>query len=88
MARYAAIFSALALFGLALQFLGPMPASALDAELADKCRRLMIGAFPHQPPGTKKGIAAAQRKYFQECLQNNGIMPEPDNSNPPPKPPR
>jgi hypothetical protein len=87
MGRLTKSFRATALLTLVTQFIAIAPASAVEAELAGKCRQLMVKAYPHQAPGTKKGIATAQRKYFQDCIKNNGIMPKIDNLNLPPAPP-
>jgi hypothetical protein len=45
------------------------PASAVDADVAKKCRALAIKAHPTPKAGTKAGGAEkAQRDYFQTCL--------------------
>ena len=45
---------------------GPAGA-APTAELAKKCREMMIKAYP-------KGPAQQQRDYFKTCLERNGKM--------------
>ena len=52
------------------------PAAALTAELAKLCRSMAIKAHPTARPGTAGGSAAAQRAYFQKCVENDGKMPE------------
>ena len=53
-----------------------VPANAqISAELAKKCRALMIKAHPVELHGPS-GSAAAQRAYFQECIRQQGNMPE------------
>jgi hypothetical protein len=47
------------------------PAYALDADLARKCRALMIKAHPIEVFGSA-GSAAAQRVYFQDCIRKGG----------------
>jgi len=46
-------------------------AETLTAELAKKCRELMIKAYPRLPVGTKFGNAQKQREYFQACVAQN-----------------
>ena len=53
----------------------PASAAPPSAELAKKCRELMVKAYPPVPAGTAKGNAQAQRAYFQKCIANNGNMP-------------
>lgn len=64
------------IYSIPLQFSATASAGAVDAELADKCRRLMIKAYPYQPPGKKDGTAAAQRRFFDDCIKNKAIMPD------------
>ncbi|HZP75187.1 MAG TPA: hypothetical protein VFB45_03500 [Pseudolabrys sp.] len=53
------------------------PAHAeITAELANKCRALMVKAHPTLMYGST-GSAGAQRTYFKDCLAHNGDMPEP-----------
>ncbi len=54
---------------------GPTPASAITADLAKKCRALMLKAHPYEWPGGRNGVAQAQRDYFNKCVANNGEMP-------------
>lgn len=52
--------------------LSSAPASAgISAELANKCRTMMIKAHPVEVFGAQ-GSAAAQRSYFAECVSRNG----------------
>ncbi len=69
-----AIFAA-ALVPLMLNGLSPARAE-ITAELANKCRGLMVKAHPTTMYGST-GSAGAQRAYFKECLSRNGDMPEP-----------
>ena len=53
-----------------------LPANAqISAEVAKKCRELMIKAHPTELYSSS-GTAAAQRAYFQECVRQQGNMPE------------
>ena len=54
------------------------PASAIDADLAIKCRDMAIKAHPPKQPGTKAGYAQAERDFFQSCVAKNGKMPDSD----------
>ncbi len=47
----------------------------ISAELAKKCRALMIAAHPTKLYA-RTGTEAAQRAYFQKCISRNGDMPE------------
>ena len=49
--------------------------AGISVELAKKCRALMVKAHPSILFGPT-GTAAAQRAYFEECVQRNGNMPE------------
>jgi len=49
----------------------------ISAELAKKCRELMIKAHPTKRAGSKDGAyAQAQRDYFQDCIAKGGNMPD------------
>ena len=53
------------------------PASALSLQLAKKCRAMALKAHPYKLPGEKgPGSAAAERKYYSQCVANGGKMPE------------
>ena len=59
-----------AIVGLVL-YMYATPASAIDADVAKKCRALAVKAYPTPKAGTKAGGAEkAQRDYFQTCLTN------------------
>jgi len=51
-------------------------ASAPTAELANKCREMMIKAYPPARPGAKQGNAQNERGYFRTCIARNGKMEE------------
>jgi hypothetical protein len=53
---------------------GPVQAQ-ISAELAKKCRALMVKAHPTKLYG-RTGAEAAQRTYFQICISKKGDMPE------------
>ena len=54
---------------------GTWPAFAqISADLANKCRAMMIQAHPTEVFGSK-GVAAAQRAYFQDCVRRKGDTP-------------
>ena len=48
-------------------------APAPTAELAKKCREMMLKAYPTQKAG-KPGNAQKQREYFQTCIAQKGKM--------------
>jgi hypothetical protein len=52
------------------------PASALTADVAKKCRELMVKAHPPLPAGSTKGSSQAQREYFRACVAQDGKMDE------------
>jgi hypothetical protein len=47
------------------------PASAISADLANKCRAMAIKAHPPTPPGAKTGSAQAERESYRACIGNN-----------------
>lgn len=59
-----------------VQFIAASPASAITVELANKCREMSLKAFPPQRVGAKSGNAGESRKYYSDCVANNGVMPE------------
>ena len=52
------------------------PAAAPSAELAIKCRDMMIKAYPPVRPGSPHGNAQKEREYFRTCIARNGKMDE------------
>jgi hypothetical protein len=56
------------------------PASALSAELAKKCRALMVEAYPPKVAGSIQGNAREERDYFRTCIARNGKMDNPPDS--------
>ena len=50
------------------------PASSLTAELAKKCRELMVKAHPPLPAGSRTGNAQEAREYFRTCVALDGKM--------------
>src|SRR5262245_15651449 len=50
------------------------PASSLTAELAKKCRELMVKAYPPAPAGSRTGNAQEQLDYFRTCVARDGKM--------------
>jgi hypothetical protein len=50
------------------------PASALTADVAKKCRELMVKAYPPLPAGSVKGSSQAEREYFRACVAQDGKM--------------
>lgn len=87
--QLSAIRWAFMLLGLTALPLSTVPAFPISVELAKKCRLMAVKAYPPQLAGTKGGTAAAERQYFQDCVKNDGIMPEiadqPERRPPPPK---
>jgi hypothetical protein len=63
----AILLAAAALFG------SSGPAGAITADVAKRCRELAIQAHPPQPAGTAP-YAAAQRAYFNECVNSTGSL--------------
>jgi hypothetical protein len=47
-------------------------ASALTADVAKKCREMMVKAFPPQIAGSGTGRAREERSYFQACVARGG----------------
>lgn len=47
----------------------------IDADLAKRCRTLMLRAHPVEMYGST-GSAAAQRSYFDQCIRQQGDMSE------------
>jgi hypothetical protein len=54
----------------------PVPAYAVSAELAKKCRAMSVKVYPSVRIGSKTGNSKAQFSYYRLCLENNGTMPE------------
>jgi hypothetical protein len=48
--------------------------SAPNADVAKKCREMMIKAIPPLRAGTESGVMQQQREYFQSCVAQNGKM--------------
>ncbi len=68
------LFAALLAPVVAAQFM-TRTASAVTAELANKCRDMSHKAFPPQRVGTKGGNAGDARKYYNACIANGGSPP-------------
>ena len=56
-------------------------ASAVTAEVANKCDALTAKAFPPRVPGNPaaglaKGTVQSQRDYFNKCVANGGHAPK------------
>lgn len=66
----------LTLFSTMAVLSAPVPASAVSAELAKKCRAMSIKTYPSARIGSKTGNSKAQFTYYRTCLDNNGTMPE------------
>ncbi len=54
-------------------------ASAVTAQLANKCQALTAKAFPPRVPGnpaagSAKGTGRSERDYFNKCVANGGKM--------------
>lgn len=54
----------------------PLPAFAVSAELAKKCRAMSVKEYPSVKVGSKAGNSKAQFTYYRTCLDSNGAMPE------------
>ena len=52
------------------------PASALTADVAKKCRELMVKAYPPLPAGSSRGNAQKEREYFRACVAQDGKIDE------------
>jgi hypothetical protein len=48
--------------------------SALSAKLAIECRQMAIEAYPPKPIGSKTGDAAAERKFYENCVAKGGMV--------------
>jgi hypothetical protein len=57
---------------LGVSAVAPGSAAAITAELAKKCRRMMVEAYPNRPAGSRTGVEQAQREYFKQCIASNG----------------
>src|SRR5437016_8271871 len=64
----------LGVVSLATSLLMGQAASAPTAELAKKCREMMIKAYPPLPAGSSTGHMLQQREYFRTCIAQNGKM--------------
>jgi hypothetical protein len=63
-------------FALMVGFSAVAPANAqISVDLAKKCRMLMLKAAPIRIYGNI-GRGAAERRYFQQCVDQQGKMPE------------
>ncbi len=54
-------------------------ASAVTAQIANKCQALTAKAFPPRVPGnpaagSAKGTGRSERDYFNKCVANGGKM--------------
>lgn len=65
-----------ALFGFSINLAASTPASAISADLANKCRQMAIKAHPPQRAGTKTGTAGEERQYYRDCIANGGSIPD------------
>jgi hypothetical protein len=54
------------------------PATAISADLANKCRDMAIKAYPPPSPRGNKPYAQAERDFFRECVSRNGQKPDAD----------
>lgn len=73
MAMLAKRFSMLIVLALTAYLPTAQPASAISAELANKCRAMAIKAYPPPKPGSKPtGAEKSQRDYFRECIAKGG----------------
>jgi hypothetical protein len=70
MARWLTLFSMMTVLS------APVPAFAVSADLAKKCRAMAIKTYPSARIGSKTGNSKAQFTYYRTCLDNNGTMPE------------
>lgn len=68
--------------------LAPSPARAITVELAKKCRQMSFAAHPPVRAGMKKGDAAAQNKYYRDCIAKGGDMPDSAEQKPAAPPPQ
>jgi hypothetical protein len=84
----AKVLCAFALFGFSVILAAPIPAAAISADLANKCRQMAMKAHPPQRVGTKTGTAGEERKYYRHCLANGGAAPEENTQNSPVAPSR
>jgi hypothetical protein len=71
-AKQATIIPVLCALGVVLT--ANRPALGLNADLAKKCREMMIKAHPPQVAGSSTGSAQQERSYFQTCVARAGKM--------------
>lgn len=55
-----------------------LPASAISADLAKKCRDMAIERHPPPRHHEHTPYAQAEREFFQTCISRNGQMPKTD----------
>ena len=77
-----ALFFAVQIFLLA----ATLPAGAISADLAKKCREMAIKAHPPELAGSKP-YAQAERDFFSDCVSKNGEMQDTSQPKAPPPPP-
>lgn len=70
------VINVLTFLALTAAFAAPLPAKAVSADLAKKCRAMSVKAYPSVKVGSKTGNSKEQFKYYRTCLDNNGTMPE------------
>ena len=66
------------IFTSGFSIVAPGSTVAITAELAKKCRQMMVAAYPTRPAGSRTGVEKAQREYFKQCIANNGREPNND----------
>jgi len=68
------IFAAVALAAQFVVFAATIPAIAISADLAKKCRDMAIKSHPPPSPPGNKAYAQAERDFFNACVAKNGRM--------------
>ena len=74
MGNFLRALAALILSAQMVVFCAATPATAISADLANKCREMSIKAHPPPSPPGIKPYAQAERDFFRECVSKNGQM--------------
>jgi hypothetical protein len=74
MLKFLAAWTALAVLAQIAVLSSALPAAALSADLAKKCRDMAIKSHPPPTPPGNKAYAQAEREFFRDCIAKNGQM--------------
>jgi hypothetical protein len=74
MLKFLAAWTAIAVLAQIAVLSSALPAAALSADLAKKCRDMAIKSHPPPTPPGNKAYAQAEREFFRDCIAKNGQM--------------